>query len=1476
MKNNPPKVDERKYSDLYRQLRESVPHYTPQWAATSQDDAGVALLKIFSYLAEQVVSRFNEVPRKSFIGFLDMLGIKLLPARPARVPLTFQLTKGTEKEVLIPARSRAASDKTDLREELPFETEKNLLAIPSALKKAISIDPLNDAIFIPPPGFLVGTLRDKTALSYQIVSSPSAGAKDIQLDHVTDIEEGDFLKIGGGQTTAPLNDSGVCVCHSGSLPTTDMAEEYVVVSAVSGNIVSLTDTLARGYLAGTPVEKVFTFHLLQGKNMQEHSVYIGHKDLFNVKSAAEFVLYATQASGLQSGSSSLELSWEYWGEQKGIDGEAWRKFIASDYTQGLSKEGKIELKKLTEGEIKEVELNGVKSRWLRCKVTEPLPANDTRQLPVLNNLTFQIKSAGEGLPPDKAFNNDVPLDIEQAFAPFGKEPRIFDRFSITNKEVFSKKGAAITLDFDIAARGVLGPPAAISYGRQISVFACGTFGRLMEIQVNAISSIEPSWIDHGFPTDTKLSSEEAVSVVSYMQTANNAGYMSVFVKAENGHLAERFFNGSQWQWIDHAMPAEKVKVAYEPAAIYDSEGAFLSVFVTGSDKSLYEFSRITDTMEGVWIEHGKPNGQSIDFAPHSDSYVPGANIRLKTFVIAKNGALYELDSVMGENSDDRWELYQSPPSVTIESRPLVSAFYNYDSGNPAFDGYFAKVFVKDSDGKLWEFSSLEFLKSGNGWFDLGAPMGVKVKSAPHGLVFEKTADNNLEDKHIFTVTSDKSLWERTDTNWEYHGAPASAKHLLSPYVISSDEKATSLHTFTLSDHHSILERATSDSGEKIWNQYKDPYESSLVPSLSWEYGNKKGWFILNNLKDETNSLLKSGKITFDLPNDIEETDVSGETALWIRARIIGGDYGKESFTVTLKAQGSIPSITTVSTIPSVSTPEYTTTSSKDSIRYPLVNRLTISYEVIEKQFPQYCLSYNNLEYIDQTVPCKNDDKYFVPFEVLDTKEISLFLGFEASFKGGPVKVFFDAKELPYTEARKPKLQWSYSAKNQWKPLSFLDATEGLIKRELLDLLGPTDFAGQSMFGNYQYWIKGGLVEGEYEGAPEIAGIFPNTTWAFQAQSITDEILGSSDGTSDQAFNFFKYPVFEGEEVRVREMLTDEEKQQLMEPLEDQAILEIKDDSGQVIETWVLWQEVSDFFDSSEKSRHYILDRATGEISFGNGTNGMIPPSGDDNIKAMSYQAGGGAQGNVEAGAIKTLKSSLNNVNKVSNPIAADGGADTATVDEMLEIGPAMISHRMRAVTAEDFEWLAKDASRKVVKSKCLPNTNNQITMDKQRVKEIGWVTVVIVPDSKEEKPTPSLELRSSVQKYLESHCVNTLSHQNQVYVTGPFYVDVSVAMNVYAISIDVVSQVERTANSKLSAFFHPLTGGQEGKGWEFGRNVSVSDIYALMEDIEGVDHIENLKITYNGADATDIVPIKENFLVANGTHQIIVQPVSGR
>lgn len=1443
MKVEPPRIDERTFSEIFQQLQKMLPHYTPELNGDDGKEPGVALMKIYAYLAETVLNRLNQAPRKNMVAFLDMLGIRLLPARSARAALSFTLAKGTEKGILIPPRTQAAADKTAERAEQLFETESTLLAIGSRLKMALGIDPARDAIYQPPPGFLEGALQGLTQRTYQIVSSPPAGARDFQLNHVTDLKEGDYLRLGqGGQA------------------------EYVIIAKLSGLVVTIRDRLRNAHDSSTPAVKVVNFSIFEGNNLQEHSLYLGHKELFNIKSSARFTIHASHRGGPATDVTPLKLSWEYWGELTGEEGEQWRPFSVSDGSQGLSREGGIELLKSGEGEIKEKEINGLKNRWIRCRVLEPLAVDVPRRLPLLDNVMFVVGSSGENLLPELAFNNDIPLDPAQPFAPFGVEPRMFDNFLLGDKEIFSKKGARISIDVSVAPRGLRGAPAAIEHNGMIKVYAVGSQGRLSEVIIDQLNPGDAEWPAHDPPPGTRLAAGSTPAVVNHApgyygpnltgggtvvySASNPPRRLSVFARGDNGHLLERYFNGIQWQWLDHGTPQDGVGIVGDPCAVYGNDtigNSVLSVFTAAADGILYELYRDPRTTVGTWQSHAGNTAPQVASSPQAVIAREGSaeGIVARLFVAGRNGNLYGLECQLRPNNNGQrlagvWTDCGAPDSggqtASVTSRPFVQSY-----------GYLgeARVFVSASDGNLWECDSDSKI-----WKNLESPAGlVTVASAPHGYMAEPDTDQEMR---IFVRGSDGALWERDDSGWQARLFSGSLQPDLNPFCLPVS-RGTVLNVFSISDHSTLLQW---DSGRRVWNDYQDPGESVLTPSLSWEYWNDRGWGVIKGLQDGTVNLLRSGRITFELPENIAETEIAGQKSYWLRARIVGGDFGREAFALKTgpnpQTSGSQELI-----------------SSKNGIRAPLITDLAIGYVLEKSQFPQKCLTFNNLDYLDQSDACRIEDKHFSPFVQLEDADPSLYLGFEKAFAGGPVKIFLDADELPFDPENKPKLAWSCSGKNEWLELDCLDASQGLVKREILELIAPGAFAPQARFGAYLHWLKGSLAEGSYLQSPTLAGIHPNTTWALQAASVKDEILGSGNGEAHQSVVFLKAPVLTGELVRVREILTEEERQALLSASGEQAIHDVRDPKGVLTESWVRWSEVADFFDSRPEDRHYTLDRASGQLRFGDGEQGRMPPEYKDSIKAFSYQYGGGGAGNVRGGEIKTLKSAVAGVDKVTNPVAADGGADTATLEQMLEIGPARISHRQRAVTAEDFQWLARDASRKVARAKCLPNTRPG--SDGGLLRENGRVTVVIVPDSPEPQPQPSRELKSIVQGYLEQHCSLTLSSAGRLHLEGPRYTEIDVSAELFVASPDLASLVEREARRRLTAFLHPLSGGPQGKGWEFGRDVSASDLYALLEGIEGLDHLENLRVSAGGKDGAEVVSIPENSLVAAGRFTLKLQ-----
>lgn len=454
--------------------------------------------------------------------------------------------------------------------------------------------------------------------------------------------------------------------------------------------------------------------------------------------------------------------------------------------------------------------------------------------------------------------------------------------------------------------------------------------------------------------------------------------------------------------------------------------------------------------------------------------------------------------------------------------------------------------------------------------------------------------------------------------------------------------------------------------------------------------------------------------------------------------------------------------------------------------------------------------------------------------------------------------------MPASEER-PKLSWKYWNGSAWARLTVRDDTENFSRPGVVTFLAPKDFTRRMEFGLAQYWVRVAWESGDYRSLPRLRRVLLNTTMAAQIVTMADEVLGSSSGSEEQRYQTTRKPVLAGQRLVVREPeVPTAEEQEAISRVEGQDAVDITyDAAGQPREIWVRWHEVPDFYGSGPRDRHYVIDHLSGEISFGDGVNGLIPPRGAGNIRMKQYQTGGGTSGNRPAETITQLKTTVPYVEKVVNTEEASGGADAETKEALYNRAPKTIRHRDRAVTFEDYEDLAMLASPAVARAKCIPLRD--LAADPFGVKRLpGAVSVIIVPSSSDVKPLPGQELITRVQDYLDEHGVPTAS----LSVVGPHYLRVDVTVEVALASLEGSSAVEQAVQQALDGFLHPLTGGAEGVGWDFGREPRTSDLFVLIEAIPGVEYIRYLKVDDTAEDPFPEIKDSGRFLVYSGDHTI--------
>jgi predicted phage baseplate assembly protein len=370
-----------------------------------------------------------------------------------------------------------------------------------------------------------------------------------------------------------------------------------------------------------------------------------------------------------------------------------------------------------------------------------------------------------------------------------------------------------------------------------------------------------------------------------------------------------------------------------------------------------------------------------------------------------------------------------------------------------------------------------------------------------------------------------------------------------------------------------------------------------------------------------------------------------------------------------------------------------------------------------------------------------------------------------------------------------------------------------------------------------YWLRCRLTEprpgtSTYEVSPEIdrlrlesRGI---TVAARNAVTVTNEMLGRSDGTPGQTFRLLQTPLL------------------ARDPQRDHLVVTAPGGAPEI------WREVADFGDSTPGDRHYVIDAHDGVLTLGPA---LLQPDGsvyrfgavparEATLRFARYQRGGGVAGNVPTGMVTVLKSSIPYVSRVVNRSAAIGGRDAQSLDDAKLRAPQMLRTRTRAVTADDFEVLARQVAG-VERARCIAPWGQPAEGNHPRP---GEVVLIVLPQVDNptgyiapERLTLPAELKQAVEAYLnERRLIGT-----RLDVRAPHFVWVSIDAKVRVPEYSdpaLLADVRQRAEAELYRYVNPYVGGPDGNGWTFGRDLHVSELYALLQRLPGIEFVDELRI----------------------------------
>jgi predicted phage baseplate assembly protein len=459
----------------------------------------------------------------------------------------------------------------------------------------------------------------------------------------------------------------------------------------------------------------------------------------------------------------------------------------------------------------------------------------------------------------------------------------------------------------------------------------------------------------------------------------------------------------------------------------------------------------------------------------------------------------------------------------------------------------------------------------------------------------------------------------------------------------------------------------------------------------------------------------------------------------------------------------------------------------------------------------------------------------------------------------------------------PPIQWQVwqGAATRWVPCELeYDGTGGFNESGEIILRIPA-MVWQEFQGLNAYWLRCRLTDaqsgpGAYKVSPIVQQLRVEsrggTVNAHHAVTVQNEVLGVSDGTPGQTFKLLHTPIL------------------ALDPERDYLVVEPPTGESQ------RWQVVADFADSGQEDTHFTLDKLDGTITLGpsllqpDGSVhrfGCVPEKGSL-LRFSRYQYGGGVVGNVSQGTLCVLKSSIPYVTQVTNRAPAVGGRDAQSLEDAKLRAPQKLRTRTRAVTADDYEYLACQVPG-VARACCLaPGAQPGAANDPRP----GQVFVIVLPqtDAPQERIPPerlvlSAELHAAVSSQLEARrLVGTALEVRQ-----PQYVWISVQAELRVAERSdpaLIRDVQQRAEEALYRYLNPYVGGPRGDGWPFGRALNRSEIYGLLQRIKGVEFVEDVQMSVSESGgginlqppalAERMVPVPRQGLICSDQHQVKV------
>lgn len=247
----------------------------------------------------------------------------------------------------------------------------------------------------------------------------------------------------------------------------------------------------------------------------------------------------------------------------------------------------------------------------------------------------------------------------------------------------------------------------------------------------------------------------------------------------------------------------------------------------------------------------------------------------------------------------------------------------------------------------------------------------------------------------------------------------------------------------------------------------------------------------------------------------------------------------------------------------------------------------------------------------------------------------------------------------------------------------------------------------------------------------------------------------------------------------------------------------------------IWQQVGSLASSGPADHHYTVRMTEAghlRIAFGDGERGRRLPSGVNNVR-LTWRSGTGLAGNLPAGSAFKPAKPHRLVDRVRQPLPATGGNDREGIESLRQNAPATLLTLERAVSLDDFAWLAM-AQSSIWQARAFSRPTGLGRNDR--------VEVVVVPAGGGALGT----LGTTLKDFIIAHALPEVDVTVSPYAPRSFALEVLLSVDAAAYNPDVVVTAVKSALQEAFSL----------RRRKLGQDLFLSEVYQVVEWVTGVEH----------------------------------------